>query len=143
MERKTRSGRTVKEPQRYEPVEKVTDDYDEDEYDSNVDIDASDDELDEQLIGSDDDEEESEDDEEDADGRGNLKDFVAYSDDEEDTDSDYEEDDDSAYEETDDEYEDSDFEETDDEEEEGPASEAVSPTHAPAADQEEKSVPVE
>ena len=126
ISKRTRSGRTVKEPKRYEPVEKVTDDYAEDEYDSNVDLDASDDELDEQLIGSDDDEsEEEDDDEEDADARGNLKDFVAYSDEE---DSDYEDDDESEYE----------SDEYSEEEEETDESDDSS-----AADQEEKSVPVE
>lgn len=130
--RKTRSGRLVKEPQRYEPVEKVVDDYADDEHDPNVDLDASDDELEEELIGSDDDEEEeSEDDEEDADEKGNLKDFVAYSEDD-DGDSDYDEDeDDEEYEDSDDdEDEDDEYSEEDEEEE-------------TAADQGEKSVPAQ
>jgi hypothetical protein len=70
----TRSGRVVKEPQRYEPTEKVTDDYDANDYD--------DDEPDSDSDVSDEDEDESEDEEEDADQNGNLKDFVVYSDEE-------------------------------------------------------------
>lgn len=69
----TRSGRTIKEPQRYEPKEKVTDDYAEDEYDED-----DDDESD-----ASDEEDSDSSDEEDADDNGNLKGFVTYSDDEE------------------------------------------------------------
>jgi hypothetical protein len=150
---RTRSGRTVKEPVRYEPVEKVVDDFAEDEYDSDVDLDASDDEA--SLVGEDSDEEESEDDEEDADENGNLKDFVAYSEDEEE-DSDYEEGD--SEEELEDSEEDTDDEEDEeeetesDEEDDGPvlsrppsprtpvARREVSPA---AAEQDDKSVTTE
>jgi hypothetical protein len=36
---KTRSGRLVKKPERYEPIEKVEDDFSSDEYDSDTDDD--------------------------------------------------------------------------------------------------------
>lgn len=64
---RTRSGRISKPPVRYEPVEQVEDDYDDEDYDteeSAIDSDASSDASDE------------EDDEEDADDDGNLDGFV-------------------------------------------------------------------
>jgi hypothetical protein len=82
----TRSGRVVKEPVRYTPIEKVLDDYSQDEHD---DDDCEDEEDDGETLGSDDDDdEEDDDDDEDADKNGNLKDFVTYSDEEEDEDPD-------------------------------------------------------
>lgn len=64
---RTRSGRVVKPPVRYEPVEQVEDDYAPEDYDS-----------DESEIKSDeeDDFSEEDDDEEDADEDGNLDGFV-------------------------------------------------------------------
>ena len=64
---RTRYGRVSKPPVKYEPVEKVEDDYATDDYDS-----------DESEIESnfEDDEDEEEDDEDDADDDGNLDGFV-------------------------------------------------------------------
>ena len=64
---RTRYGRVSKPPVKYEPVEKVEDDYSTDDYDSH-----------ESEIASnfEDDEDEEEDDEEDADEDGNLDGFV-------------------------------------------------------------------
>ena len=73
----TRSGRNVKKPERYEPVEVPIDDY------SDVDDDDFDD--DGEDIEESDFESESESDEDDADDNGNLKGFVV-SDDEDDED---------------------------------------------------------
>lgn len=71
----TRSGRQVKKPERYEPVEVPIDDF--------SDGDVSDDFSDEDIEESDfDSESESESDDDDADEHGNLKGFVV-SDDEE------------------------------------------------------------
>ena len=71
----TRSGRVSKPPERYEPVEEVTDDYDEGEYDG----DESDSE--EEDYSEDESEDESlEDEDSDADEHGNLKDFIDYED---------------------------------------------------------------
>ena len=64
---RTRSGRTIKAPVRYEPVEQVEDDYGPDDYDTDDPDESSDD------IETDDDEE---DDESDADEDGNLDGFV-------------------------------------------------------------------
>jgi hypothetical protein len=72
---KTRSGRISKPPERFSPVEEITDDFSDDEYDGD-DIDSDED------IEEDESEEES-DDEEDADENGNLKDFVVDDEDEE------------------------------------------------------------
>jgi len=89
----TRSGRTIKKPELYTPVETVTDDYDEDEYDP-----EDPDGEDTDLIPSDSEEEESDDeDDSDADEDGNLEGFVAPDDEdeeEEDPDEDEEEEDD-------------------------------------------------
>ena len=71
---RTRSGRVSKPPERYQPVEEVTDDYSDEE-------DFGDDEESDDYEESDEEEEETDDDE-DADENGNLKDFVV--DDEED-----------------------------------------------------------
>lgn len=68
MEIKTRSGRVIVKPQKWEPDEICEDDYDEDEYDE--------DDTDENLDEEDDEDEEDEDDGE------SLKDFIV--DDEED-----------------------------------------------------------
>jgi hypothetical protein len=72
---RTRSGRVSKPPDRYQPVEEVTDDYsDEEEFDEDDD---------EEDFEESDEEEEEETDDEDADENGNLKGFVVDSDDEE------------------------------------------------------------
>ena len=65
---RTKSGRVSKPPVRYEPVEKVEDDYGTDDYDS--------DESDIDSNFDDDEEDEEDDDEEDADDEGNLDGFV-------------------------------------------------------------------
>lgn len=72
----TRSGRQIKKPELFKPTEDVvTDDYGEDEHDSDLgsDIDTDDEEYDS----------EDDDSEEDADENGNLKDFVVDESDEE------------------------------------------------------------
>ena len=74
----TRRGRVVKKPTRYEPAERVEDDYSGDDES----IDSSDDDLSEDIEDTEGEESESSDDS-DADDQGNLKDFVVYSDDEE------------------------------------------------------------
>ena len=71
MIKTTRSGRTVKKPDRYEPVEIPEDDYKDDD-----DISDCESEGDECLS-----EDESESEEEDADEDGNLKGFVVCDDD--------------------------------------------------------------
>ena len=73
----TRSGRVSKQPERYEPVEEVTDDYDEGDYDEDEASEAE--EYDDTES-----EDESLDDESDADENGNLKDFITYEEDESD-----------------------------------------------------------
>lgn len=73
----TRSGRIVKKPVFYEPVEICEDDYSGDEEEDDV----SDEEDD--VPEDDEDEDDEEDDDDDADENGNLKDFVV--DEEEDT----------------------------------------------------------
>ena len=83
---RTRSGRVSKPPERYEPVEVVTDDFAEDEYDDDDEGD-SDDSFEEE------DSDEEDDDDEDADENGNLKGFVADDDDEEEDDEDFEDED--------------------------------------------------
>jgi hypothetical protein len=65
----TRSGRTVKQPARFEPVDKVEDDDDDDD-------EEEDEEEDLLTEDEEDDDDEEEDDEEDADEYGNLKGFV-------------------------------------------------------------------
>jgi hypothetical protein len=70
----TRSGRVVKQPVRYEPVEKVEDDYASDEYDSDTDGASSDD------TGSDCSDQSSCIDPEEVDEHGNLRDLVDDSD---------------------------------------------------------------
>jgi len=65
----TRSGRVSKPPVRYEPIEKVEDDYDEDDYDT-----ENPDGGDSEDIETDTDDEET--DESDADENGNLDGFV-------------------------------------------------------------------
>ena len=81
---RTRYGRKVKKPVRYEPLEKVEDDFSESDYDNN---------NIEPIVGesivSDDSEAESSssDDDSDADENGNLKDFVTYSDSEDEEES--------------------------------------------------------
>ena len=67
-EYKTRSGRLSKRPTRYEPIEKVEDDYSDDD-----DFCSDDDSID--LMETDD-ESDDESDDEDADENGNLKGFV-------------------------------------------------------------------
>ncbi len=73
---RTRSGRVSKPPDRYTPVEEVTDDYSKDEHDEDDSEDDSD--YDESDVS-----EEETDDDEDADENGNLKDFVVDDEDEE------------------------------------------------------------
>jgi hypothetical protein len=81
IQKRTRYGRAVKKPVKYEPLEKVEDDYCKDEYNSSSD-DESD--IESESICSDDDVDESEyDNESDADDNGNLKDFVVYNEEEE------------------------------------------------------------
>jgi len=71
-QQKTRSGRTVKAPERYSPQERCDDDYASDEYDSDESsLHTSDDECDTDDISS----------ESDADEDGNLAGFVVKSDD--------------------------------------------------------------
>jgi hypothetical protein len=65
---RTRYGRVSKPPVKYEPVEKVEDDYNTDDYDSNES------EIDSNFEDEDDDEENDE--EDDADDDGNLDGFV-------------------------------------------------------------------
>ena len=72
----TRSGRISKPPERYEPVEEVTDDYSKDEYDE--------DESDEESDSDEESETDEEDDDSDEDEDGNLKGFIV--DDEEEND---------------------------------------------------------
>jgi hypothetical protein len=74
----SRSGRLVKKPILYEPVERPEDDFKEDEYDED-----DDDEEDEE-----DDEDEEDEDDEDADECGNLKGFVIEDEEEEEDDCD-------------------------------------------------------
>ena len=86
----TRSGRQVKKPTRYEPVEKVTDDFSEcdsdiyssdDEYNSPREIIKSSVNLesDGETLGSSDSDSSEDECVSDADDQGNLKDFVVYS----------------------------------------------------------------
>ena len=76
----TRSGRVVKKPERYEPVEIPEDDYNDDGDISECESEEeSEDEGDECLS-----DEESESDDEDADENGNLKGFVVSDDDDDD-----------------------------------------------------------
>lgn len=67
----TRSGRQIKKPDRYVPIEKVEDDFGSDEYDSNTDAESD--------SGSETGSESSANSEE-VDEHGNLRDFVEYSD---------------------------------------------------------------
>lgn len=73
---RTKSGRLVKKPERYVPVEKVEDDYATDEHDTDVDSDSS----------YDDEEEESETEPE-SESEGSLVDFVVPDEEEEDSES--------------------------------------------------------
>ena len=77
--RRTRRGRLVKKPIRYEPDEKVEDDYSGDESNCSS---IEDDDLSEDIEDTEGEESESSDDS-DADEQGNLKDFVVYSSEEE------------------------------------------------------------
>jgi len=72
MTTRTRSGRISKPPERYSPVEDVTDDYAEDEYDELEIESESDDEDDDET----EEEEESDDEDDEEDENGNLKGFV-------------------------------------------------------------------
>lgn len=78
----TRSGRIIKKPDRYEPVEQVTDDFSDSEYDSEFSDDDSDCEsiVTESTMLSDDEDE-----------NGNLKGFVVDSDEESDPEEEEEE----------------------------------------------------
>jgi hypothetical protein len=80
---RTRSGRVSKPPERFSPVENVTDDYSDGDYDDLDDEYDDDDESDESEEESD----EESDDESDADENGNLKDFVVDDDEESDDDT--------------------------------------------------------
>ena len=75
---KTRSGRVSKPPERYSPVEEVTDDYDDGDY-----TDDEDPEEEEYTDDEDPEDEEESDDDEDADENGNLKGFVVDDEEEE------------------------------------------------------------
>jgi hypothetical protein len=75
METRTRSGRVSRPPVRYEPVEEVTDDPEED-HDDEEELDSEEDSDEDE--DSDDDEDDS-----DADENGNLKGFVVDSESEE------------------------------------------------------------
>ena len=81
---KTRSGRVVKKPKKYEPSEKVLDDYS----DSDEEAFSEEDDEGESILSSDEDDYEEEDEyASDADQHGNLKDFVVYSDEEDESDN--------------------------------------------------------
>jgi hypothetical protein len=75
---KTRSGRQIKKPDRYEPVERCTDDYTDDEEDDEG----------EDIISESD---YSTEEEEDADDSGNLKGFIVSDEDDDDEDEDEDE----------------------------------------------------
>ena len=78
LQKRTRYGRKVKKPVRYEPVEKVEDDYSDSEISENDESESicsetgSGSEYEDSIDGDD----------SDADEHGNLKDFVTYSEDE-------------------------------------------------------------
>lgn len=74
----TRSGRLVKKPERYEPSEKVEDDYASDEYDTDDDSDS-----DVPSVHSSEEDEES-----DSESEGSLKDFVVPDESESETETD-------------------------------------------------------
>jgi hypothetical protein len=74
---RTKSGRLVKKPERYVPVEKVEDDYATDEHDTDVDSDSS----------YDDDEEEESETEPESESEGSLVDFVVPDEEEDDSES--------------------------------------------------------
>jgi len=91
----TRSGRKIKKPVRYEPVEKVTDDFsgcDSDIFSSEDGYDSLSEEITRkpepcedsvsggETLGSDSSDESEDESASDADDQGNLKDFVVYSD---------------------------------------------------------------
>ena len=67
---KTRSGRTVKQPERLVPDEICEDDWSDGEHDTDYDISDSD------LCETEDEDEDESDDDDDADENGNLKGFV-------------------------------------------------------------------
>lgn len=73
----SRSGRIIKKPDFYEPVERPEDDFKEDEYDDD-DGDDGDEDID--------DDEEDDDEDEDADENGNLRGFIVNDDDDGDCD---------------------------------------------------------
>lgn len=70
----TRSGRLVKKPQLFEPVEDVTDDWGLDDHDSELDSD-----IETENEYQSDDESDDDDEDDDADENGNLKGFVVDS----------------------------------------------------------------
>jgi hypothetical protein len=72
MEIRTRSGRIIKKPERYSPIEKVEDDFSESDYDSDESDVSSDVSFDSEDLS----------DSEDADENGNLKNFIVDSDEE-------------------------------------------------------------
>ena len=78
METRTRSGRISRPPVRYEPVEEVTDDIEEDGT-----VEDSEDLGDTDTDESEEDSDEESDDDSDADENGNLKDFIVDSDEDE------------------------------------------------------------
>ena len=80
-ETRTRYGRLVKKPQRYEPIEQVEDDYATDEYDSS---DSDGDDIPSEYT-------ESDDDSEDDDSEGSLADFIVDDNDSEESSGDDEE----------------------------------------------------
>ena len=108
LQKRTRYGRKVKKPVRYEPTEKVEDDYSESDYTSEND--ESERICSESGSGSEY-EDSIEGDDSDADEHGNLKDFVTYREDESE-----EEEEEELLEESEDEYITSEDEESEDEE---------------------------
>ena len=100
LNKRTRYGRVVKKPVRYEPDEKVEDDFTENDYDEDVDIS----DCESILPDVSDAESSSSDDDSDADENGNLKDFITYSDSENEIEDDSESGEDSASDSDDSEY---------------------------------------
>ena len=80
MATRTRSGRLANPPQRYVPVETITDDFNDDEYDSDDPYGTKDSDFENDH----DEDEDDEDEEDDDDDEGSLKDFIASEEDEED-----------------------------------------------------------
>lgn len=80
MASRTRSGRSTKPPERYVPVETITDDFNDEEYDSDDPYGTKESDFEDEPIDDEDDEEDDDDDE------GSLKDFIADDEDDEEND---------------------------------------------------------